>query len=242
MAPLRSRPQVFYLLCCLGLWSLSWASLGYAQKASKPAAPEEPLPLNITSDRLEVEQNQQVITFINNVVARHKDMILYADILKIFYQAKTASSGQAAPASGAAADKGKPSAPACPPDQEAPAPPSARAKSSPPGTESSPLGAVGIEKITRIEALGKVRMVQGDRVATGDKAIYYTQEDKLLLMGNPQLWRGDNSLKGHLITFFVQENRAVVESDPNKRVEAVIYPSQKVQLPGSKPPAAAPRK
>jgi lipopolysaccharide export system protein LptA len=238
MAALRLRPKAFFLLCCLGVWSLSGAAPGYAQKAPKAAAPEEPLPLNITSDRLEVDQNQLVITFINNVVARHKDMILYADLLKIFYQSKTAAApGQAAPVPGASAGKGKPEPPACPPGQESSAPPPAKTKSSPPGTEASPLGAVGIEKITRIEALGKVRMVQGDRVATGEKAIYYTQEDKIVLMGNPQLWRGENSLKGHLITFYVQENRAVVESDPTKRVEAVIYPSQKVPLPGSKPPA-----
>ena len=240
MATLRLRPQILFLLCCLGFWSVSLASPGYAQKAPKAAAPEEPLPLNITSERLEVEQNQQVITFINNVVARQKDMILYADILKIFYQSKTAAGpGQAPPAPGGAAAQGTPGPQACPPGQESPA---KAKKGSPAGTEASPLGAVGIEKITRIEALGKVRMVQGDRVATGDKAIYYTQEDKIVLMGNPQLWRGDNSLKGHEITFYVQENRAVVESDPNKRVEAVIYPSQKVQLPGSKPPATSPPK
>jgi lipopolysaccharide export system protein LptA len=169
---------------------------------------------------LEVEQNQQVITFIKNVVARYKDMILYAETLKIYYQSKTQS----------------------PSGQETPLPPPSKAKGGPPGAEGSPLGAVGIEKIIRIEALGKVRMVQGDRVATGDKAIYYTQEDKLVLLGNPQLWRGENSLRGHEIIFYVKDNRAVVESEPHKRVEAVIYPSQKVQLPGSKPPAGAPKR
>ncbi len=101
------------------------------------------------------------------------------------------------------------------------------------------MDAVGIEKITRIEALGKVRIVEGDRVATGDKAIYYTQEDKIVLLGNPQLWQGENSLKGHEIIFYHKENRAVVEGEINKRVEAVIYPSQKTQLPGKQRPLAA---
>jgi lipopolysaccharide export system protein LptA len=212
---LRARPQVFLLLSFLGVLSLLWASPGYSQTSPKPGAQEE-LPLNITADRLEVDQNQQVISFINKVVARHKDMILYGDTLKIFYQAKSPPPGSKETAGakpGKEAAQGKPA-------------------------EASPLGAVGIEKITRIEAQGKVRVVQGDRVATGDKAIYYTQEDKLVLLGNPQLWRGENSLKGREIVFFIKENRAVVEGDPNKRVEAIIYPSQKVQLPGRQSPTS----
>lgn len=208
---LRVHPKALLLLWFLGVFSLLWTSPGYSQTGSKSADKEE-LPLNITADRLEVDQNQQVITFINKVVARHKDMILYSDTIKIFYQAKSETSG----------GKGKTGA--------KPGPESSPAR----GTETSPLGAVGIEKITRLEAQGKVRMVQGDRVATGDKAIYYTQEEKIVLMGNPQLWRGENSLKGQEIVFYIKENRAVVEGDPKKRVEAVIYPSQKVQFPGKK--------
>lgn len=211
---LRKLTQALLLLSCLGVLSLLWASPGYSQTGAKPGTQDQ-LPLNITADRLEVDQNQQVITFINKVVARYKDMILYGDTLKIFYQAKSSP-----PGSQETAAKPKPG-PEAPPGKAA---------------ESSPLGAVGIEKISRIEVQGKVRMVQGDRVATGDKAIYYTQEDKLLLLGNPQLWRGENSLKGREIVFYVKENRAVVEGDPNKRVEAVIYPSQKVQVPGKPSP------
>ncbi len=85
-------PKKIFLLCLVGVLSLPWASPCYSQTGPKAAGQEE-LPLNITADRLEVEQNQQVISFINKVVARHKDMILYADLLKIFYQAKTEPAG-----------------------------------------------------------------------------------------------------------------------------------------------------
>ncbi len=94
------------------------------------------------------------------------------------------------------------------------------------------MDAMGIEKITRIEAIGRVRIVEGDRVGTGDKAIYYTDEDKVILLGNPQLWQGENTVKGQEIIFYHKENRAVVEGEINKRVEAVLHPSQKTQLPG----------
>jgi len=235
MGFLTLRTKEFLLLCFMGLLSLSWSSPCYSQTGSKSAGKEE-LPLNITAERLEVDQNQQVISFINKVVARQKDMILYADILKIFYQAKTEPAG----------GKEKIGTKSCPPGQESPPgpesagePKTSKPKDGQKGAETSPLGAAGIEKITRIEAQGKVRMVQGDRVATGDKAIYYTQDEKIVLMGNPQLWRGENSLKGYEIVFYLKENRAIVEGDPKKRVEAIIYPSQKVQLP-SKPPANSP--
>lgn len=211
----------------LRLWKILLGALLVASFCLRPAtgvtqtggkSPErEELPLNITADRLEVEQNQQVISFLNNVVARYKDMILYAEVLKIFYQSKTTPANQSENARGPASKR---------PPQGAPVPDSPRE------TPASPLGAVGIEKISRIEALGKVRLVQGDRVATGDKAIYFAPEEKLVLMGNPQLWRGDNSLRGHEIVFYLKENRAVVTGDLKKRVEAVIHPSQKVQLPG----------
>lgn len=210
---LRLPTKAFLLLCLVGIFSLSWTSPGHSQPTSKSAAKEE-LPLNITADRLEVDQNQQVITFINKVVARYKDMILYGDTLKIFYQAKSEATG----------------------GQEKTGAKSGPESSSVKGSEASPFGAVGIEKIIRIEVQGKVRMVQGDRVATGEKAIYYTQEEKLVLLGNPQLWRGENSLKGREIVFYIKENRAQVEGDPQKRVEAIIYPSQKVQLPGKQAP------
>jgi lipopolysaccharide export system protein LptA len=230
--------KVILVSAFLGILGLAWTGTAYAQTgkpagASKPAgapkppgasksAGDEELPLNITADRLEADQNQQVITFINKVVARYKDMILYSDLLKIFYETKKEPPGSKR-AGAKSPENCQDSSPTAAP---------AKSKTGQPGTGGSPMDAVGIEKITRIEALGKVRIVEGDRVATGDKAIYYTQEDKIVLLGNPQLWQGENSVKGREIIFYHQENRAVVEGEINKRVEAVLYPSQKTQLPG----------
>jgi lipopolysaccharide export system protein LptA len=224
---LKEPLKPILVLVFLGLLNLMWTSGVRAQTGSKSAgasksAGEEELPLNITADRLEVEQNQQVILFINKVVARYRDMILYTDLLKIYYQSKKEPPARES-ADSQSSGTGQRSAPAATP---------AKPKAGQPGSGGLPMDAIGVEKITRIEALGKVRIVEGDRVATGDKAIYYTQEDKIVLLGNPQLWQGENSLKGHEIIFYHKENRAVVEGEINKRVEAVIYPSQKTQAAG----------
>lgn len=92
--------------------------------------------------------------------------------------------------------------------------------------ELSPLGDLGGEKINRIVASGGVRFVQEDKVATGREATYYRAREELVLTGNPQVWRAENTLKGERIIFNLKDNRVMVESSPQKRVEAHLYPSQ----------------
>jgi lipopolysaccharide export system protein LptA len=90
-------------------------------------------------------------------------------------------------------------------------------------TDQSPLGDMGAEKIDRIVAKGNVRMVQEDRVATGDEAVYYQDRDEVVLTGNPQLWRAENTLKGERIIFNLATKKVLVESSPQRRVEALLY-------------------
>jgi lipopolysaccharide export system protein LptA len=98
--------------------------------------------------------------------------------------------------------------------------------------EISPLGDLGGEKIDRIEARGNVRYVQGDRVATGEKAVYYRDKDEIVLLGQPQVWRGENHLRGSKITFNLASQKVRVESSPQQRVEAHLYQDTR----GGKPP------
>jgi lipopolysaccharide export system protein LptA len=89
--------------------------------------------------------------------------------------------------------------------------------------EQSPLGDLGAGKIDRIVARGQVRFVQGDRVATGKEAIYYKDKDEVVLLGNPQLWQAENTLKGSRIVFNLKTNKVLAESSPQRRVEALLY-------------------
>ena len=102
-------------------------------------------------------------------------------------------------------------------------PPKEAVKPPPEKAEQSPLGDMGAEQIDRIVARGNVRMVQEDRVATGDEAIYYKKRDEVVLTGNPQLWRAENTLKGERIIFNLNTNKVLVESSPQRRVEALLY-------------------
>jgi len=107
--------------------------------------------------------------------------------------------------------------------QSKPASPQGAAKPSPEKAEPSLLGDLGAEKIDRIVARGNVRFVQEDRVATGQEAIYYKDRDEVVLRGNPQVWRAENTLKGERIIFNLKTNKVLVESSARRRVEALLY-------------------
>ena len=109
-------------------------------------------------------------------------------------------------------------------------------------TDPSPLGDVGAEKIDHIVAKGNVRMVQEDRVATGDQAIYYKDRDEVVLTGNPQLWRAENTLKGERIIFNLETKKVLVESSPQRRVEALLYSQGTSEGKTKQPLSPKPRK
>ena len=121
------------------------------------------------------------------------------------------------------------------PPKGAPKPPQEKA-------EQSPLGDMGAEKIDRIVAKGNVRMVQEDRVATGDQAVYYKDRDEVVLTGNPQLWRAENTLKGERIIFNLATKKVLVESSPQRRVEALLYSQGASQGKAKQPLAPKARK
>jgi lipopolysaccharide export system protein LptA len=104
-----------------------------------------------------------------------------------------------------------------------PKPAAGAAKPSPGNPAQSPLEGLGGEKIDHIVARGNVRFVQEDRVATGQEAIYYKDRNEVVLTGNPQLWRAENTLKGERIILNLTTNKVMVESSRKRRVEALLY-------------------
>jgi len=188
-----------------------------AAPAQAPGAQKPEYPLHISAAQMEADQDQRLIIFKGQVKADYADSTLYTDKLLLFYKPK--EKGQSAPAP---AGKG----------QEA--------------TTASPLGGLGGDKLDRIEAIGNVRYVQEDRVATGEKAIYYKDKDDIVLLGHPQVWRGEDHLTGSKITLNLATKKVEVESSPQQRVEAHLYQATKegkgpgdIFSPGGGP--AAPR-
>ncbi len=79
--------------------------------------------------------------------------------------------------------------------------------------------------LTSVVAEGKVRVSQGGRVMTGDKAVFDGADETITVSGNTVVRDGNSSISGSRITIYVNEDRSVVENSEG-RVKAVIFPGQ----------------
>lgn len=66
-------------------------------------------------------------------------------------------------------------------------------------------------QVDRIEANGKVVIEKSDGKATCGRALYYKDEEKLVLTESPVAWQGGTKIKGAQMTMFLKEERSVVE-------------------------------
>jgi lipopolysaccharide transport protein LptA len=83
-----------------------------------------------------------------------------------------------------------------------------------------------MKQIKQIVAEGKVNAVQGNRVATGDKAVFDDQAKTVTLTGNPIMRQGNSQISGSRVIYFVEQDRAVAEGDGKVRVQATIFPEE----------------
>lgn len=173
------------LLCFLGV-------AGHAAEKSQPprgsVAGQQGLlqsdaPIQIASDRMEVDQKAKVVLFEGHVVVQQKDLTITGKKMRVY--------------TGNAADQSSASSKA--------------------------------DRIDRIEVEGDVRISQQNKIATADKAVYYHNQQKIVLMGKPQFSQGQDTIKGRLITLYLPEQRTVVEGGQDNPVHAVLYPEQTEQ-------------
>ena len=80
--------------------------------------------------------------------------------------------------------------------------------------------------VKKIVATGQVRITQGERVGTGEQAIYDKPAEKITITGAAQILEGPNRVSGERIIFFINEDRSVVEGSSETKVEAVVYPAE----------------
>jgi lipopolysaccharide export system protein LptA len=143
-------------------------------------------PMEITSNRMEAFNENKLVVFSGNAMAKQGNKVLKADQLFLYYKKE--------------------------PDKK------------------DKTGTIATERtgdLEKVEAKGKVSLIQGERVATGDEAIYYRDSAKIIMTGNAVLSEGKNSIKGDRVIVFLNENRGVVESNTKKQVKAIIYPQEK---------------
>lgn len=89
-------------------------------------------------------------------------------------------------------------------------------------------------KLEKIEAKGHVSLIQENRKATGNEAVYFQEGNKVILTGNAVLNEGKSSIKGERVIILIDENRGIVESGEQTKVKAVIYPQNHKKMESNK--------
>ncbi len=83
------------------------------------------------------------------------------------------------------------------------------------------------DEISNAEAFGAVRIVQSERRAQADHAIYDAKGGRLILDGNPKVFQHNDLISGKTITYYLDQDKSEVTSGADSRVEAVIHPREK---------------
>ncbi|HEX7226410.1 MAG TPA: lipopolysaccharide transport periplasmic protein LptA [Candidatus Binatia bacterium] len=83
-----------------------------------------------------------------------------------------------------------------------------------------------MKQIREIIAEGKVNAVQGNRMATGDKAVFDDKAKTVTLTGNPVMRQGNSQVTGSRIIYYIDQDRAVAEGKDSVRVQVTIFPEE----------------
>ncbi|MDR1487311.1 MAG: hypothetical protein LBT62_04890 [Deltaproteobacteria bacterium] len=179
-------------------------SLAIWAQAADPPLGNSDGPITITADHMSSDDNSQLVTFTGRVIARQDDLIITCDTMKVYYQKNAAevSSQQS--------------------ENDADSPPASEATSQAAAstTDQGPLDEN--QQIYRVDCEGSVKIQQGDKLAVGDKAMYLAKSEprRLILTGQARIWEGKNSVTGHQVVYYLDQNRSQVDSRENQRVRA----------------------
>lgn len=128
-------------------------------------------PIHIISDKMEADRKKDTISFTGNVIIQQGDLYIYSENVTAIYE------------------NGK--------------------------------------RIKEIFAKGSVRLVKGDRIASSEEALFNNTQRTVLLVGNAKVWQGKNVITGERILYYIDEDKSIVEGKKGQRVKATIYPPEK---------------
>ena len=83
-----------------------------------------------------------------------------------------------------------------------------------------------MKQMKQIIAEGKVNATQGNRVATGEKAVFDDKAKTVTLTGSPVMRQGNSQVSGVKVIYFVEQDKSIVEGDDRNRVRATIFPEE----------------
>jgi lipopolysaccharide transport protein LptA len=79
-------------------------------------------------------------------------------------------------------------------------------------------------EIDRALAKSNVKIVKKDRTATADEANFDNKKGEIILKGNVVVFQGQDKLSGDVVTYYVNEDKAVVVGDAKKKARVILNP------------------
>lgn len=166
---------------------------------AKPGG-SEPSSTTITADRMTVRNQENKAIFEGSVVMTKGSLVVHSDTMVVTFKQQDAAGS----AKSGIQSQGRPSAP---PET--------------PGAErgGGALPTMGSRSVSMIEATGRVRIEKDDGTATCQKAIYYGEDERIVLTGEPVAWQKGTRVTGQKITLYLAEDRSVVEGGSRVMIE-----------------------
>jgi lipopolysaccharide export system protein LptA len=184
---------------------MAWIGAAVAYSAqtgtSKPAT-GEPTTTTITSEKLTVRNQENKAIFQGSVVLTKGSLVVHSDEMVILFRPsdQAGPGGKAGDQAGAKPHEG-----------------TGQEKGARSGAADTPV--LSNQSISLVEATGRVRIERSDGRATSKKAIYYADEDKIVLTGDPVAWQKGTRVTGKIITMYLAEERSVVEGGSRVMIE-----------------------
>jgi lipopolysaccharide export system protein LptA len=174
-----------------------------ASQAPSPTASSESQSTTITAEKMTVKNQENKAVFEGTVVLTRGSLIVHSDVMVVLFR----PSNQPSSGTGTASANGVPGGPGA----------------SGKGTRSSPspLPATGNRSVSMIEATGRVMIEKDEGRATSQKAVYFADEEKIVLTGEPVAWQKGTRVTGQKITMYLAEDRSVVEGGSRVQIEQV---------------------
>ncbi len=82
--------------------------------------------------------------------------------------------------------------------------------------------------IDRVIASGNVKVRQGTRLASSEKATFYNREQKIILTGNPIVSEDENMVSGEEVIVDLEKNRVEVKGGSGRRGKVRIIPKEEL--------------
>lgn len=82
-------------------------------------------------------------------------------------------------------------------------------------------------EIEKANAKGNVKIIKQNRTATCKEAFFDNVKGEIILKGNAVVTSGQDKVEGDVVTYYINEDRAVVDGEKSKKAKVIIYPQQR---------------